>query len=616
MAFTIPNETGAFHADLAEPDSRDFADILAPAWNLTGVVSGCEVTAQGTPDMTVAVASGVAIVAGTSATVASGNVTITAADGTNPRFDLICVDSAGTKSAVAGTAASNPVFGDPAGKVVLAAVYVPANDTAIASNQIVDKRVIVKTWVQLAGDTMTGALTILATGATFLQNADGASVTNRISAWGDTSDIVPLPALLLRRFRGTIAAPLRTKADDLMGRVGGTGGHAADDVSAATLLTAARSYIEFRASESFTSTAQGADIRFFTTPAGSTTGAERMRLVAGGELQLDEIQGFASTQKTKLFTQLASTNRTATITGPRGSLTSKIVRYGGGLTGDSDIALYGLAVDHASAGQVTITGAASNGGPNLIRITAASHPFSTGDRVAIGNVGGTTEANAAWTITKIDANTFDLQGSTFTNTYTSGGAATSAGVIRGMFAYVAPTVTRVLGSATGSASNGDDVNGSGAYNGGTAKGTGGYALQRNSANFPSSSEWIVGFGIEANCDFGFRIGDNATIATVGLDIAGTITSGDAIKLGAGHNIKLDTATGTKIATATGQKLAFHNATPVIQRVGAAQAAAATTAATNVAPFGYTTAAQADAIVTLVNEIRAALVEKGLIKGAA
>ena len=77
-----------------------------------------------------------------------------------------------------------------------------------------------------------------------------------------------------------------------------------------------------------------------------------------------------------------------------------------------------------------------------------------------------------------------------------------------------------------------------------------------------------------------------------------------------------TTTGTKIGTATSQKIGFHNATPVVQRVGAAQAAVGTTAATQTTPFGYTTAAQADAIVTLVNEIRAALVEKGLIKGAA
>ena len=66
---------------------------------------------------------------------------------------------------------------------------------------------------------------------------------------------------------------------------------------------------------------------------------------------------------------------------------------------------------------------------------------------------------------------------------------------------------------------------------------------------------------------------------------------------------------------TGEKLAFLGSTPVVQRVGAAQAAVAATAATSSTPFGYAEA-QANAIVTLLNEIRAALVAVGIIKGAA
>ena len=42
------------------------------------------------------------------------------------------------------------------------------------------------------------------------------------------------------------------------------------------------------------------------------------------------------------------------------------------------------------------------------------------------------------------------------------------------------------------------------------------------------------------------------------------------------------------------------------------AAVAGTASTNVAPFGYTTAAQADAIVTVLNQIRAALIADGIL----
>ena len=140
MPFTIPNEADAFNTDQAEPDSIDFG-ILAAIHARDGVLFGCAVTAQGTPDMTVAVAVGRVTVAGVGAAVTAGNVTITAADATNPRFDLIVSNSSGTLSATAGTAAANPVFpAIPATSVVLAAVYVPANDTTIAANQITDKR--------------------------------------------------------------------------------------------------------------------------------------------------------------------------------------------------------------------------------------------------------------------------------------------------------------------------------------------------------------------------------------------------------------------------------------------------------------------------------------------
>lgn len=89
-----------------------------------------------------------------------------------------------------------------------------------------------------------------------------------------------------------------------------------------------------------------------------------------------------------------------------------------------------------------------------------------------------------------------------------------------------------------------------------------------------------------------------------------------LTLNDGSNIAVGTGTGTKIGTAASQKLGFYNATPVVQPVGAAQAAVAATGSTNSSPYGYTTAAQADAIVTLVNALRAALVAEGLIKGAA
>lgn len=72
----------------------------------------------------------------------------------------------------------------------------------------------------------------------------------------------------------------------------------------------------------------------------------------------------------------------------------------------------------------------------------------------------------------------------------------------------------------------------------------------------------------------------------------------------------ENAAGLTVCTSAGKKLGFHGAAPSAQRAGAAQAAAAV--AVGEAP----TKAEFDAVVALCNELRAALVEKGLIKGAA
>lgn len=77
-----------------------------------------------------------------------------------------------------------------------------------------------------------------------------------------------------------------------------------------------------------------------------------------------------------------------------------------------------------------ITNAVDNGG-GLIRITCVAHGGTTGQSWVVADVVGTTEANGTWTITVIDADTFDLQGSAFVNPYVSGGTAT--------FSYAATT---------------------------------------------------------------------------------------------------------------------------------------------------------------------------------
>ena len=169
MSFIIPNQTGSTleNARQAQPDQKDF-EIMAMGLEGTGVISGCAVTQQTVADMTVKVALGVARYQnGADITVAADtSVTIEAADGTNPRFDYIMVNSAdGTivnpsAGDGKGTAASNPVFpAIPANRIILAVVHVTENETAITDAHIVDKGVTILTGSPACRISETGLVT-------------------------------------------------------------------------------------------------------------------------------------------------------------------------------------------------------------------------------------------------------------------------------------------------------------------------------------------------------------------------------------------------------------------------------------------------------------------------
>lgn len=74
--------------------------------------------------------------------------------------------------------------------------------------------------------------------------------------------------------------------------------------------------------------------------------------------------------------------------------------------------------------------------------------------------------------------------------------------------------------------------------------------------------------------------------------------------------------GYRMGQASTSKCSFYGATPIVQPSGAAQAAVGTAAAITTAAHGFATGTQADAIVTLVNEMRTVLVNLGLMKGSA
>ena len=69
-------------------------------------------------------------------------------------------------------------------------------------------------------------------------------------------------------------------------------------------------------------------------------------------------------------------------------------------------------------GQMTAT---SSGTSSKVRITKAGHGLVSGNKVLIKDTQGTTEANGYFTITRIDDDNFDLDGTTYANAMSYGG---------------------------------------------------------------------------------------------------------------------------------------------------------------------------------------------------
>lgn len=142
MAWSILDKGTPFN-DAQSILFKEYLDILiAGVSGKDFVCSGCDVTAQGSPNMTVAVAAGVVCSNDVYFSVAAANGTITAAHATLPRIDLVVINNAGAIAVRAGTAAANPKPpARSANDVGLAAVYVPAADTTIENDKITGLRI-------------------------------------------------------------------------------------------------------------------------------------------------------------------------------------------------------------------------------------------------------------------------------------------------------------------------------------------------------------------------------------------------------------------------------------------------------------------------------------------
>lgn len=117
-------------------------EILLRGYN-DFILVGCTTSAQGSPNMTLAMTKGAIMSGGVLKPVTAGNVTITAANASSPRIDIVVAASDGSKVVRAGTASPSPQ--PPAlsgGDVALSFVYVPPAVTSIVSGYLLDCRIL------------------------------------------------------------------------------------------------------------------------------------------------------------------------------------------------------------------------------------------------------------------------------------------------------------------------------------------------------------------------------------------------------------------------------------------------------------------------------------------
>ncbi len=138
----IPNTADAFDDIQASPESEDFEYLLL-GHQRTGVLSGCAITESSPTAQTIDLAAGEVLIGGKQITVPSfPDKDVTAANGSNPRKDLISIDSSGGLVVTPGTPAAVPAApAVPTDNIPLAILLVPTSDNDHEDAQISDKRV-------------------------------------------------------------------------------------------------------------------------------------------------------------------------------------------------------------------------------------------------------------------------------------------------------------------------------------------------------------------------------------------------------------------------------------------------------------------------------------------
>ncbi len=202
------------------------------------VLSGGVVTAQGSPDMTVAVAKAATLSLGVMFATAAGSGIITAADATLSRIDLVVINSAGAIAVRAGTPAAYPL--PPvrtAGDVALARVFVQPKTTQIKTENITPLRMVRNRNITIYKTTVVETTNTTAAAIEALNKANsGVTIPSGVFLAGRRLRV---------RMGGNILQNSGTVAVSLAVRYGGT--TMFNDTSAATVADADRRawFLEF-----------------------------------------------------------------------------------------------------------------------------------------------------------------------------------------------------------------------------------------------------------------------------------------------------------------------------------------------------------------------------------
>lgn len=147
----VPNEAVAVANGYISQADIDQYDWLIIQLGLAGygVISGCVVTAQASPDMTVAVTEGFVRAGAQQVYVPAQSSAAFSSSGGAGTTKYAFVEIDPTKNPGSrvvrnvGTAATSPIFPPPgSGNVVLTAITIPQGVTSIAAGQLVTKRVL------------------------------------------------------------------------------------------------------------------------------------------------------------------------------------------------------------------------------------------------------------------------------------------------------------------------------------------------------------------------------------------------------------------------------------------------------------------------------------------